>query len=850
MIHPTRRGAFVASLALLCSLVVVAPAAMAQCTNSSQYGSATIATNGSVVTISTCSYAGEYSPIYGAVAGMTLRFTSSGTANYITIHSGTYNGPVIANGFTPLVFANTYTGTLFAHWNIGSGCGTDFSCHTTTVQCTSCTPPPAPPNNNACNAIPITCGTSGTGTNVGAVRLTGWIDSDGPGGSAGYAATLWAFVWYKFTATADGCATFSMCDPLTALPYGIVLVLPDIYGPAPPPYCVTVPPFATYFGAFNCPGTTFGATVDFPVAAGTTYYLAIRSLNDQTQQGSFRWSLTCVPPPSNDKPCFAQELLPGVPQPFNNGCASADAGEAAPAGGNCNGPHSWCNGATGVENSLWYRFIAPPSGAVSIGTNASGWDGQLAVYQVQDCGDYSTYVNLWADDDSGPGFEPLIQLAGCLVPGQEYLVQSDGYFGDTGSGTITMTALPGEILAVDLGLCQTRIIDDLDDNFDQNYLLATSTGGQGGVRYEWSVASGDPNSIEVVDRNNAAVRPWETSVYCVTATDSIGCEATDCVEVQVISAICGNKGDKITICHNENNPHEICIDPCGAEAHLGGHDFDVAGPCVLACNARNPAFPPPPPCVDLTIDIQSDWFGGEVGWVLTQDGGEIASMPYNTWPNTIPPPPPGHWEFCVDPRSCYEFTITDAFGDGICYLGGVYGCGFYTVTYDGAIVASGGDYGSGESTEFGACGAPPPAKSGAKAKLMPEVSVAGGRIRDQRVVDVALAPRAADPSVRVELWDGQAATVLFEGAVEAGETYRSRGLLEPATTGLAPTLTDVMLRVTSSTGSIEHKTSLLKLVETELEDLPEFTGSQPTGRDGLHSVADPAEEKPILRRHR
>jgi uncharacterized repeat protein (TIGR01451 family) len=45
---------------------------------------------------------------------------------------------VVAFGSSPLVFINTFTGTLFAHWNTSAACGTASICRTTTVQCTSC----------------------------------------------------------------------------------------------------------------------------------------------------------------------------------------------------------------------------------------------------------------------------------------------------------------------------------------------------------------------------------------------------------------------------------------------------------------------------------------------------------------------------------------------------------------------------------------------------------------------------------------------------------------------------------------------------------------------------------------
>lgn len=108
------------------------------CTHSSSFGSATINTNGSVATISSCSYAGEYATISGAVSGQTLKFTSSVGSDYITIRSGTYDGTVLAFGQTPLTFSNSYTGTIYAHWSSNSTCGSASTCRMTTVQCTSC----------------------------------------------------------------------------------------------------------------------------------------------------------------------------------------------------------------------------------------------------------------------------------------------------------------------------------------------------------------------------------------------------------------------------------------------------------------------------------------------------------------------------------------------------------------------------------------------------------------------------------------------------------------------------------------------------------------------------------------
>ena len=107
------------------------------CTNASAFGTATAPTNTTAVTISTCSYQTEYSTINNIVAGNTYTLTNS-CGGYITVHSGTYNGAIVAQGNAPLTFTATTSGTYYPSWNTNSSCGTATSCCTTTIQCTSC----------------------------------------------------------------------------------------------------------------------------------------------------------------------------------------------------------------------------------------------------------------------------------------------------------------------------------------------------------------------------------------------------------------------------------------------------------------------------------------------------------------------------------------------------------------------------------------------------------------------------------------------------------------------------------------------------------------------------------------
>ena len=94
----------------------------------------------------------------------------------------------------------------------------------------------------------------------------------------------------------------------------------------------------------------------------------------------------------------------------------------------------------------------------------------------------------------------------------------------------------------------------------------------------------------------------------------------------------------------------------------------------------------------MTITILTDNYPGEIAWTVTSAAGEVvaAGGPYGSAATEYAE------QVCID-AGCYTFNITDTFGDGIC-------CGFgeggYTITSEGAVLASGGDYGSGESVDI------------------------------------------------------------------------------------------------------------------------------------------------------
>ncbi len=106
-----------------------------QCIMSSQYGSATVPAPGApTVTISTCNFQTEYSPLYSVVGGYTYSCENVSAGGYITITEGTPTGTVVNHGASPLTWTATTSSTHYVHWAVNSSCATAIGCNVTTVS--------------------------------------------------------------------------------------------------------------------------------------------------------------------------------------------------------------------------------------------------------------------------------------------------------------------------------------------------------------------------------------------------------------------------------------------------------------------------------------------------------------------------------------------------------------------------------------------------------------------------------------------------------------------------------------------------------------------------------------------
>lgn len=341
----------------------------------------------------------------------------------ITVFSGSCAGLVCVDGnddsagcagFTSKVSFPSTLGTDY--YILVHGFGTATGSFMLGLTCVT------PIGNDACSgAITMTCGSSVTGSTAGAT-----FDGVGFCGTSNTAPG----VWYHFAGTGD-VVEVSTCSALTSYDTKI-----SVFSGS----CGSLTCVGGDDDDFTCPFSGLQSTVFF-ASAGIDYYILVHGFGTAT--GAFELSLSCMPPPSNDDICDFQLLTVGVPEPFSNIGATAQAGEPSPGPGTigpaptCNAIDGWCSFETGVQNSVWFGFVAT-SDCIDIGAGPS--DLQLAIWQAPGgCTNLPGLIEIAANDDGGPGLAPAL-FGVDVQPGLFYFVQVDGFAGAVeGSGTILVS---------------------------------------------------------------------------------------------------------------------------------------------------------------------------------------------------------------------------------------------------------------------------------------------------------------------------------------------------------------------------------------------------------------------------
>lgn len=155
----------------------------------------------------------------------------------------------------------------------------------------------------------------------------------------------------------------------------------------------------------------------------------------------------------NDDIRNASRLYLGRNSGYSNKCSTAEMKEPNPPSSGCLVKNSWCpdftSGKSLIDNSVWFSFISPSNGFVTI--NTYGFDDQIAVYEAPEyadilSGDRRLYSLIAANDNRSGSDKTAILENLELDPGNKYWLQVDGH--NAASGNLIIDLLSNTLEAV------------------------------------------------------------------------------------------------------------------------------------------------------------------------------------------------------------------------------------------------------------------------------------------------------------------------------------------------------------------------------------------------------------------
>ena len=122
----------------------------------------------------------------------------------------------------------------------------------------------------------------------------------------------------------------------------------------------------------------------------------------------------------------------------------------------------------------------------------------------------------------------------------------------------------------------------------------------------------------------------------------------------------------------------------------------------------------------LQVDLLTDWWPREISWGVVDITNPSPSMAVLSSDVYSGSETFYSYLYCLDRSNCYEFTMNDSWGDGICCSS--WGIGEYTVFYDNGItIAEDGEFGRSETSIRFGDGCPNQSPSVALASALPSV---------------------------------------------------------------------------------------------------------------------------------
>jgi len=190
-------------------------------------------------------------------------------------------------------------------------------------------------------------------------------------------------------------------------------------------------------------GTNPADTVfDTNLMASGVYEIYIQAVCSTGDTSLYTGPITIVMPIINDSVCYQELLTLGNIYTFNNNGATVALNETtiAPPATGAQTTTGWSNST--LNGTLWYTFVAPPSGSIRVNSTAINYNGQAAIYSVSDCNDFSTYTFIAANDDDigGTSAAPNFTVCG-LTPGNTYYILYDKFNATAGNFSLSVSEI-------------------------------------------------------------------------------------------------------------------------------------------------------------------------------------------------------------------------------------------------------------------------------------------------------------------------------------------------------------------------------------------------------------------------
>jgi hypothetical protein len=271
-------------------------------------------------------------------------------------------------------------------------------------QSRPCIVDPCVPENDDCSGALIV-------DDGGHAFTTVYASTDGPPDNlcnVGGTNQIEADVWFRYVPACDGPVDVGVCDS----DFDTRLAV----------YAAFCPATANLAIACDDDGCGAASQLSFAGQAGTAYLIRVGGTGLARGSGTLTIAgPSCVPPPPNDSCGSAVTIAEGTSTPFTTIGATTDGPEEPGA----------CGGQ--VHQDVWYRFLAPCDGPMTIAVCGADFDTALVVYGPA-CP--SSPGAALACNDDACGAQSRIVLD--ATAGTLYRVRVGSLTGATGSGSISL----------------------------------------------------------------------------------------------------------------------------------------------------------------------------------------------------------------------------------------------------------------------------------------------------------------------------------------------------------------------------------------------------------------------------